>query len=230
MISFARKFFLSAILVGSTSFIQAQPAFFEVRSTPYDRQMSRVEMTFAPISSYPVGGPSLTLVNDWMIQLRAMPYRYSHEWRTPFEVEHAGAADCKGKALLLYDRMQLNGATNLRFVIGKRRASDSLTHAWLEWDTMFGTLLLDPTFNWAATFKSAEPQYYVAFYGFEGARKFQAASMLLAKRTFVGPSPASPAHGMIMRQTRTFSRTRPVPMIFDDARIEQRLFPLRQTL
>src|SRR5436853_7731936 len=116
MISFARKFLLFAILAGSTSFIRAQPAFFEVPSTPYDRQMLRVEATFTPISNYSIAGPSLSLINDWMVRLREMPYRYSHEWRTPFEVEHAGAADCKGKALLLYDRMQLNGATNLRFV------------------------------------------------------------------------------------------------------------------
>lgn len=230
MISFIRKFLFVAILFGSTSFVHAQPTFFEISSTPYDRQMSRVAATFAPIPNYSTLGPSFTLVNDWMTELRAMPYRYSRVWRTPFEVENARTADCKGKALLLYKRMQLNGATNLRLVIGKRRTSDSLTHAWLEWDTRTGTLLLDPTFNWTTTFKSADPQSYVAFYGFQGARKFQAASLLLAKRTFAPRSPASPAHGVITRPRRTYSQMRSGPMLFDGADIQQRLYSMRTRL
>src|SRR5258708_22892573 len=144
MISFKKALCFLTVVLGWTSVGLAQSTFLEVESTPYDRQMSRVQPTLTATFGCAVDGISFELVNEWMIELRAMPYRYSREWRTPPEVEAARAADCKGKALALYDRLQLNGVVNVRFVIGKRRASDSLTHAWLEWETEVGTLLLDP--------------------------------------------------------------------------------------
>src|SRR5207237_9190645 len=137
-----------------------------------DKRMARVQPTVTAPSGYLIDGISFALVNDWMIELRAMPYRYSREWQTPSEVEAARVADCKGKALALYDRLQLNGATNVRFVIGKRRASDSLTHAWLEWETEMGTLLLDPTFSWTATLKMSDPQNSMSFHGYDSVHKY----------------------------------------------------------
>ncbi len=162
-----------------------------------------------------------------MIELRAMPYRYSREWQTPSEVEAARAADCKGKALTLYDRLQLNGATNVRFVIGKRSMSDSLTHAWLEWDTQMGTLLLDPTFNWTATIKLDDRPSYIAFYGYEGAHKYQAANSLLVNRTLAIHSPAAPSQGVITRPTRSTWRMPPSPWLFDEGPVDPRFFSNR---
>src|SRR5262249_36896448 len=181
---------------GSTSVALAQTTFFEVTATPYDRQMLRVESTIAARRGQSVEGLSFALVNQWMFELRAMPYRYSKQWQTPAEVEAARMADCKGKAVALYDRMQLNGATNLRLVIGKRRASDFRTHAWLEWDTEYGTVLLDPTFNWAPTIKTSSHWSYIPFYGYKGTHKYQAAKSLLASQLVAARSPAAPAHGM----------------------------------
>ena len=231
MISPLKKALLFFLLVlGSTSFALAQSTFVEVAATPYDRQMTRIESTFTAPPGYPIDSLSFTLVNEWMIELRAMPYRYSKEWQTPSEVEASKVADCKGKALALYDRMQLNGATNLRLVIGKRRATDSLTHAWLEWDTEMGTLILDPTFNWVATVKLRDPRSYVPFYGFEGAHKYQAANSLLAGPNFSKRSPAAPAHGVMTRPMRAVWRMRPSPLLFDESPISPRFCSIRPTL
>ncbi len=231
MISCLKKALCLLIVVsGSTSLGFAQSAYVEVASTPYDRQMLRIEPTFTAPSAFATEGLSFTLVNEWMIELRAMPYRYSKEWRTPFEVEAARAADCKGKAVALYDRMQLNGATNLRLVIGKRRASDSLTHAWLEWDTDYGTVLLDPTFNWVATIKAHDPRSYISFYGYAGAHKFQAGNSLLVSRNFGKRNPAAPAHGVISRPMRAASRMRPSPLLFDQGPIDPRFVFNRPSL
>jgi hypothetical protein len=228
MISLLRKaLWLSIVLFGSTSFSLAQSIFFEVDSTPYDRQMERVQPTLAAPSGYSFDGLSFALVNEWMIELRAMPYRYSREWRTPLEVETARAADCKGKALALYDRMQLNGAANLRFVIGKRHANDSLTHAWLEWDTEIGTVLLDPTFNWTATIKGNVPRSYIPFYGYEGAHKFQAATTLLTNRNVAARSPVAPSQGVITRPLRSTSRARSSSWLFDEGLTEPKFFSYR---
>jgi hypothetical protein len=210
---------LFVLVFGSTSFAFAQTAFFEVASTPYDRQMLRVESTIVAPIGYSTEGLSFALVNEWMIQLRAMPYRYSREWQTPTEVEAAKVADCKGKAIALYDRMQLNGATNVRLVIGKRRANDSLTHAWLEWETEFGTFLLDPTFNWTAAIKLKDSRSYIPFYGYEGAHKYQAGNFLLAKNVIKSRNPAAPAHGAITRPVRVASRMRVSSPLFDEGPI-----------
>jgi hypothetical protein len=221
---------LSIIVIGSTSFGLGQSTFLEVNSTPYDRQMARIEPILVAPSGYTIDGLSFTLINEWMIELRAMHYRYSREWQTPPEVEAGRVADCKGKALALYDRMQLNGATNLRFVIGKRRVSDSLTHAWLEWETERGIVLLDPTFNWTAAIKMDDRRSYIAFYGYEGAHKYQAANSLLVSRTFATLSPAAPSQGVITRPTRPNWRMRSSPWPIDDGPVDSRFFLNRPAL
>lgn len=206
MISYlTKRFWVFILLLGSSSLAFAQSTFVEVHSTPYDRQMSRIEPTLVARRGHCVQGLSFTLVNSWMIELRSMPYHYSRLWLTPAEVEMVKAADCKGKAVALYERMQLNGARNLRLIIGKRRATDWLTHAWLEWDTGIGTLLLDPTFNWNAAYKLRNPHSYIAFYGYAGAHKYEATNSLLARHTTGVPNPAAPAHGVITRPNRIHS-------------------------
>ena len=227
MIPFKKALWFLLVLLGWTSVGFSQPTFLEVGSTPYDRQMSRIQPTLTATFGYAVDGISFALVNEWMIELRAMPYRYSREWQTPSEVETARVADCKGKALTLYDRMQLNGATNVRFVIGKRRVNDSLTHAWLEWETEMGTVLLDPTFNWTAAIKVDDRRSYIAFYGYEGAHKYQAANSLLASRTLAIRSPAAPSQGVITRPTRSTSRMRSSPWLFDEGPVDRRFFSNR---
>jgi hypothetical protein len=230
MIPLAQKVFWFLIIVsGSTSIGFAQSAFLQVPATPYDRQMARIEPTLTVRSGHATDRLSFALVNQWMIELRAMPYRYSREWRTPSEVEAMRMGDCKGKALTLYDRMELNGARNLRFIIGKRRANDSLTHAWLEWETKIGTVLLDPTFNWTAAMKAGDRRSYIAFYGYEGAHKYRVANSLLASRTPGIRSPAAPSQGAITSPTRSTWGTRPNPRLFNEGPISPRSFPIRTT-
>ena len=230
MISLLKKvLWLLLVIVGSTSLGLAQSAFVEVDSTPYDRQMARVQPVLTAPSGYTLDGISFALVNEWMIELRAIHYRYSRQWQTPSEVEAARVADCKGKALALYDRMQLNGATNVRFVIGKRRVTDSLTHAWLEWETETGTVLLDPTFNWTAALKLDDRRSYIAFYGYEGAHKYQASNALLVSRTSTIHSPAAPSHGVITRPGRSVAKLRSNPWLSDEGPVDPRFFPNRPT-
>ncbi len=120
---------------------------------------------------------SLNAVNQWMGDLRDIPYGYHMEWKTPFEVESRQPSDCKGKSVALYQRMRASGARNLRLVIGKRALSSRVTHTWLVWETDRGTYLLDPTFNWMArrTDQIGE-RSYVPLYAYAGNKKFRAES------------------------------------------------------
>jgi hypothetical protein len=166
-----------AVFLGLISFsCFGQPAFFAVASTPYDRQMNRVQPVLNSGSAPQYGATSSSLgIYQWMAELRAMPYRYSGIWETPAEVSLEQAADCKGKAVALYAQMRRSGARSVRIVIGKRHIYDSATHAWLEWQTSQGTYTLDPTFN-EVPIKTAEldPMTYVPFYAFDGEHKYRA--------------------------------------------------------
>jgi len=160
----------------------AQPMFFAVDSTPYDRQMEWVRPVLASVALQPTYGIPLDLVNQWMSQLRDIPYQYSRQWQVPAEINAARRTDCKGKALLLYEIMQANGATNVRFVIGKHHARDWFTHAWLEWETQEGTYLLDPTFYRAAARDLRNDSTYIPLFGYEGENKYRAFDVTLVSQ------------------------------------------------
>jgi hypothetical protein len=160
----------------------ADSTFVNVQSTPYDRQMARIRPVLVSKSSGDRENVSFTLVNHWIGNLRAIPYGYSMDWKTPSEVETGAFADCKGKAVALYDLMHSRGAHNVRLVIGKRSWTSRKTHAWLEWTTDNGTYILDPTINWSACRASrfGDRSSYIPLYAYAGAQKFRAATDTLA--------------------------------------------------
>jgi hypothetical protein len=153
----------------------AQPSFLTVASTPYDRQMTPISGVLNSPAGHLVGHTSLTTINQWMIHLRAIPYQYSLQWKTPAQLNSDFAADCKGKAIMLYAKMRAMGARRVRFVIGKHYLADLRTHAWLEWDTTRGTYLLDPTLKSAAEqAKEHDAATYIPLYAYNGSRKYRA--------------------------------------------------------
>lgn len=162
-----------------TSCFAAPSILLPVESTPYDRQMTRIRPVLTANASAPGRTDvSLALVNHWMEDLRDIPYGYQLEWRTPEEVQSRRPADCKGKAVTLYQRMQAHGAKNVRLVIGKRAPTSKMTHAWLVWETKNGSYLLDPTFNWMAwRSEQVGRRSYVPLYAYAGAKKFRATSI-----------------------------------------------------
>jgi predicted transglutaminase-like cysteine proteinase len=174
---------LAAVLfavASTTSFADA--LLFTVSSTPYDNQMARIRPVLAAVNHGSSNRVSLNVVNQWMGDLRSIPYGFTVMWKTPAEAQSGAPADCKAKAVALYEKMQANGATNVRLVIGKRTASSRQTHAWLAWDTQNGSYVLDPTFNYTAcTTSQAGRKNYQPLYAYAGTKKFRAASTLVAQ-------------------------------------------------
>ena len=186
----SRVRFFKVVWLGAASFCFcatssfAHPGFLTVASTPYDRQMTPVSTVLSSSAGTLAGRQSLAQVNRWVANLRAIPYRYSLQWKTPQQVRSDFAADCKGKAIWLYAMMRTNGARHIRFVIGKRHVADQRTHAWLEWETAKGTFLLDPTFNRSVErVSNYDAARYIPHFAYDGARKYRA--------TLHGPSSAS---------------------------------------
>ena len=180
-----RKIFglIAALICLASVSCFAQSLLLSVTSTPYDRQMTRIQPVLFSKSAAHQQDLSLAVVNHWMQDLRGIPYGFSPEWKTPSEVQSGSAADCKGKAVALYQKMHASGAQNIRLVIGRRTWTSRKTHAWLEWNTGTGTYVLDPTINWAATrSESVGSHAYLPLYAYAGARKYRAApTTLLAK-------------------------------------------------
>jgi hypothetical protein len=177
-----KKIFLVLIgLIGLSSIsCFAESLYLTVSSTPYDRQMTRIRPVLSCRTAVGRQDLSLALVNRWIEDIRAIPYGFTPEWKTPVEVESGVAADCKGKAVALYQRMQLYGAEHVRLVIGKRTFISGKTHAWLEWNTDGRAYVLDPTFNWAACRADQLGNgAYIPFYAYAGQRKYRAAAAAL---------------------------------------------------
>ena len=155
----------------------AQSNYITVNSTPYDRQMTRIRPVLTSNGPKKDQDLSLALVNNWIGNLRAIPYGFSVEWKTPEEVEHGAYADCKGKAVALYDTMHARGADHIRLVIGRRLATSRKTHAWLEWTTASGTYILDPTILWSACrAEHTGHSSYIPLYAYDGGKKYRAAT------------------------------------------------------
>src|SRR5207248_6541832 len=142
-----------------------------------DHQMELIKPVLLASTTVQHSVLPLSLVNQWIGELRAIPYSFSMEWKTPNEIAHAPAADCKGKAVALYQRMRENGARNLRLVIGKRTPVSRSTHTWVEWTSASVTFILDPTINWVARAVNEIPENsYVPYYAYAGSRKYRAAT------------------------------------------------------
>ena len=174
----------------------AQSTYITVNSAPYDRQMTRIRPILASGAGHKEQNLSFALVNHWIGDLRAIPYGFSTEWKTPDEVQTGAFADCKGKAVALYNVMHSRGgAENVRLVIGKRLWTSRKTHAWLEWTTANGTYILDPTINWSAFRAERSGQSsYIPLYAYAGAKKFRAATstgLLASNRLLAGQHVAS---------------------------------------
>ncbi len=171
-----RAFILGLVVIGlslATTF--GQDVLLRVDKTPYDHQMERVQPVLISAALSSRHDLTLSRVNEWIRELRQIPYAYSMQWKTPSELTTEPAADCKGKAVALYRTMRDHGAVNVRLVIGKRAPTSRVTHTWVEWTTASGCYVLDPTINWsAASVAALASEAYVPYYAYAGARKYRA--------------------------------------------------------
>ena len=163
----------TAGLVLSVSVSAAVLPATEVRTTPYDPYLG----VFRQIAARPASANAVTMdqVEEWT--WKASKFDYSHDddyhWKTPEQLDAAGAGDCKDKALWLYSKLHAAGAHDLTMVIGKKDAAATEYHAWLYLRLGGKTFLLDPTTDgrvWEVTdFGESE---YIPVYGYMAGRAF----------------------------------------------------------
>lgn len=176
-----RVFIVLLALIGlSCVSSYGEPILISVKSTPYDRQMTRILPILNSDSHGQRHQVSLRVVNQWIGSLRSIPYGFTAVWKTPAETQSGEPADCKAKAVALYERMKENGVTDMRLVIGKRTTRSKSTHAWVEWEVEGASYVLDPTINWMA-YRNSDlgSRTYIPYYAYAGQHKYRATSATL---------------------------------------------------
>lgn len=172
-----KSLLFSALLTLSSVSCFADALLFAVKSTPYDRQMTRIEPILTSNPKTADNNVSMTVVNAWMSDLRSIPYGFTTVWKTPAEAQSGAPADCKAKAVALYEKMKAHGASGVRLVIGRRTMTSRQTHTWLSWETPAGSFVLDPTFNYeACKAERLGSRSYMPLYAYSGHQKYRAAS------------------------------------------------------
>jgi hypothetical protein len=111
--------------------------------TPYDRYHGPVRQVLARSGS---GAPSIDEVRAQLRTARRFRYYFNKAEpcvpQTPEVTEAKRQGDCKAKSLWLADKMR---DRNTRYVVGKAKPGDRLSHAWLLWANGGTWLFLDPT-------------------------------------------------------------------------------------
>ena len=106
-ITMKKTLLLAALLLSlAASSTFADALLFTVQATPYDRQMERIRPVLTTASRSAANRVTLNTVNQWMADLRSIPYGFTAVWKTPAEAQSGAPADCKAKAVALNDADQ----------------------------------------------------------------------------------------------------------------------------
>ena len=111
--------------------------------TPYDRYLGPVRTVYARCGS---ASPSIDEVRSQLRAARRFRYYFNaaepYTPQAPEITESKQQGDCKAKSLWLANKMLDRKA---RYVIGRAKPSDKVSHAWLLWSSGGTWLYLDPT-------------------------------------------------------------------------------------
>lgn len=177
------------LLVGAANALAQSDLRFDVVSvTPYDAQLHRVHRYLNTKAATRSSKLSLTQVNEWMDQLRDVPYEFSASWKTPDELRSSAKGDCKAKSISLFYLMKASGAKNLLLVIGREKYSRPESHAWLIWQVGGNHYLLDPTHNSKAVQMQAfDPDRYIPHFAYSAKKKFRPGIVAPASLSMAAP-------------------------------------------
>jgi len=138
--------------------------------TPYDAYLGPVWAVLKSLSGKADDATAAQLVR----QGRAFRYSYNsaqpYQPQTPEQTEATKSGDCKAKSLWLASKLNDRG---VRFVIGKAKAGQSMSHAWLIWNGPEGWTILDATlYSSPLSPASLSPSQFVPTYSFAPSGKY----------------------------------------------------------
>ena len=134
-------FALSGLLLAKTAALAGIDMGTPAGYTPYDRYMSPVKQVIGSLRGQTT---DFKRVQSLLNQGRSFRYSFTDPYTAamPDVTARTHTGDCKAKSLWLIDQL---GDANLRYVIGKARASSKISHAWVMWNDGSAWWILDPT-------------------------------------------------------------------------------------
>jgi hypothetical protein len=162
-------FFSSAILALVSSASAALDFGAPSSSTPYEPYMRPVK---AVLGDLPSAKADLTKVKELMKIGRGFRYSFTEPYlaASPSVTAATKTGDCKAKSLWLINQL---GDKNVRYVIGKARATSKISHAWVMWNDGSQWWILDCT-NTAKPIpaSSVSSSEYIAMYSYDTSRAY----------------------------------------------------------
>lgn len=138
--------------------------------TPYDQYLGPMWSVFGHLS----GKADMETAAQLVRQGRGFRYSYDKAQpyipQTPEQTESSKSGDCKAKSLWLASKLNDRA---VRFVIGKAKAGQSMSHAWLIWNGPEGWTILDATlYSTPLNPTRISPSQFVPIYSFAPGGKY----------------------------------------------------------
>jgi hypothetical protein len=132
---------LSGLLLARISTCAAVDLGTPAGYTPYDRYMNPVRQVLGTLHGQTT---DFNRVQNLLRVGRSFRYSFTDPYvaASPATTARTRTGDCKAKSLWLVDQI---GDANVRFVIGKARATSRISHAWVMWNDGSSWWILDPT-------------------------------------------------------------------------------------
>jgi hypothetical protein len=157
------------LISASSNLAPAQDLGRPVGSTPYDKYFGRIREILAELGS---NSPSVELVNELVKTGRGFRYYMKDPYipQTPQETESSRSGDCKAKSLWVAYKMDDH---SVRFVVGRIKSVQGMSHAWLLWKGPAGWLILDATMYYRPLeVARLGPQEFTPAYSYTAGGKF----------------------------------------------------------
>ena len=154
---------LAALLVAQLTASAVVDLGSAISRTPYEAYMSPVKQVFTALHGT---APEMDRVAALMRQGRGFRYAHTDPFNPALPSDTAAnrVGDCKDKALWLCDQLQDPSA---RFVIGKMKRGNRISHAWVMWQGEGRWWILDCTMNARAIpADNVGPDDYVPLYSY----------------------------------------------------------------
>lgn len=183
-------FALSGLLFAQTAALAGIDMGTPAGYTPYDRYMSPVKQIMGSLKGQTT---DFKRVQSLLSEGRSFRYSFTDPYTAamPAETARTHTGDCKAKSLWLMDQL---GDANLRYVIGKARATSKISHAWVMWNDGTTWWILDPTnANRPIAAESTSRNEYIPQYSWSKSGSYRHSATSLGVASVAAKAKTSPS-------------------------------------
>ena len=164
-----KKILVATALLISGSLALAQDLGTPTSKTPFDAYLGTMRSV---LSSLGGNHPEIPVVEGYVKTGRGFRYYMKDPYipQTPQETDASHSGDCKAKSLWVAYKMDDH---SVRFVVGRIKSVQGMSHAWLLWKGPEGWLILDATmYSRPLEVARLGPQEFTPLFSYTGSGKY----------------------------------------------------------